>query len=221
MTETSKTRKHFGELERSIIGGRILDIGPGPDPITPDAVPFDKDAGDANFITAFEPESFDLVYSSHCLEHMHDPSRSILNWWTLVKPGGHLFVVVPDEDLYEQGVFPSRFNDDHKHTFTLSKKQSWSPRSINVLALAGSLPGGEVRSLALNDIGYDRTVAVHGGASKNGFLRWLRKMYRSARKRKIRRIRCFERWVARTVGWDQLFEPTTMAQIELIVRKKD
>src|SRR5260221_7032838 len=37
--------------------------------------------------------------------------------------------------LYEQGVFPSRFNGDHKSTFTISKASSWSPVSVNVLDL--------------------------------------------------------------------------------------
>jgi len=156
MRETSKTREQFGDLERAIVRGRVLDIGAADDPVTPDAVVFDKAHGDASYITAFEPSSFDLVYSSHCLEHLHDPRRTILNWWSLVKRGGHLFVIVPDEDLYEQGVFPSRFNEEHKHSFTISKKRSWSPSSINVLDLARSLPGGEILSLALNDIGYDR-----------------------------------------------------------------
>jgi SAM-dependent methyltransferase len=218
--ETSKTREQFGELERSIVRGRVLDIGAGPDPITPEAIVFDLEHGDANHITAFPPESFDLVYSSHCLEHMHDPRSTLLNWWSLVKPGGHLFVIVPDEDLYEQGVFPSRFNADHKHTFTISKKRSWSPKSVNVLELAQLLPDGVVLSLVLNDTGYDRSVSFHGPTSQNGLLRWLRKTYRSLRKRNlIGRKPGFERWLARNVGWDQLND-RALAQIELIVRKR-
>jgi SAM-dependent methyltransferase len=217
--ETSKTREQFGELERAIVRGRVLDIGAGPDPVTPGAVVFDVEHGDANCITSFEPESFDLVYSSHCLEHLYDPRSTILNWWSLVKPGGHLFVIVPDEDLYEQGIFPSRFNEEHKHTFTISKKRSWSAKSINVLDLARELPDSDVLSLVLNDTGYDRSVGYHGAASRNGVLRWLRKTYRSLRKRNLlTRKPGFERWMARTVGWDQLNE-RALAQIELIVRK--
>ncbi|MEO8627334.1 MAG: SAM-dependent methyltransferase, partial [Betaproteobacteria bacterium] len=47
----------------------------------------------------------------------------------------HLVVTVPDEDLYEQGIFPSTFNGDHKWTFTMYKPKSWSPKSVNVMAL--------------------------------------------------------------------------------------
>ena len=39
---------------------------------------------------------------------------------------------VPDEDLYEQGQFPSTYNVDHKWTFTILKTTSWSPCSLNL-----------------------------------------------------------------------------------------
>ena len=45
-------------------------------------------------------------------------------------------MVVPDEDMYEQGVFPSTWNNDHKWTFTTCKQESWSPKSINFTTLA-------------------------------------------------------------------------------------
>lgn len=34
------------------------------------------------------------------------------------------FFIVPDADLHEQGVFPSRFKSDHKTTFTIYKISS-------------------------------------------------------------------------------------------------
>jgi hypothetical protein len=58
-----------------------------------------------------------------------------------MKPLGFLIVTVPDEDLYELESWPSRFNPDHKWTFTIMKTQSWSPRSINVLELTRELAG--------------------------------------------------------------------------------
>ena len=45
----------------------------------------------------------------------------------------YLVCLIPDEDLYEQGVFPSTFNSDHKHTFTIHKRNSWSKKSINLI----------------------------------------------------------------------------------------
>jgi hypothetical protein len=58
----------------------------------------------------------------------------------ILKRGGHLVCMVPDEDLYERGVFPSTFNPDHKHTLTIHKKKSWSPVSVNLLDLIRELP---------------------------------------------------------------------------------
>ena len=171
MNETSKSKPYWGDIEKRATTGRGIDIGCGPDPVTPQARGFDKDDGDANQITKFVHEQFDFVYSSHCLEHMHDPRAAILEWWKLVKPGGYLFVLVPDEDLYEQGVFPSRFNDDHKATFTISKAQSWSSKSVNVLNLGESLPGGKIVSLQLQDRGYDRTLMSFGNHKSGLFSR--------------------------------------------------
>ena len=65
-----------------------------------------------------------------------------------------MIVIVPDEDTYEQGHFPSIFNSDHKATFTVSKSKSWSAKSINCLDLCTSL-GGEIVYLAQQFDNYD------------------------------------------------------------------
>ncbi len=218
MNESSKSKRWFDDAQRGVLVGRVLDIGAGADPVTPDAVVFDQPQGDANRITAFAPGSFDCVYSSHCLEHMHDPAATLANWWSLVKPGGHLFLIVPDEDLYEQGVFPSRFNEDHKSSFTIGKKRSWSPRSFNVFALCAALPAARIESLCVNDIGYDRGAAFHGPVAGRA-LKPLGRWYDSLRKRgRISRWPGFERWAARTLGRDQT-RGEALAQIEVVVRK--
>ncbi len=130
--------------------GEGIDIGSGPDPISFYAELFplmrevrswDLADGDAQYLEGVPDASFDFVHSSHCLEHMRDPLVALRNWLRVLKPGGHMVVLVPDEDLYEQGVFPSTFNADHKCTFTLYKKTTWSPRSVNVLALIAQLDG--------------------------------------------------------------------------------
>jgi SAM-dependent methyltransferase len=124
--------------------GRGLDIGGKPDPLAlylelfPQATSvrtWDWEDGDAQFLASEPDQSYDFIHSSHCLEHLVDPREGLANWFRVLRPGGHLIVVIPDEDLYEQGIFPSTFNRDHKHTFTLWKPRSWSPVSINVLEL--------------------------------------------------------------------------------------
>lgn len=94
---------------------------------------WDTQDGDAQYLRGIADESFDFVYSSHCLEHMVDPSEALRNWWRVLRHGGFLVVVVPDENLYEQGVWPSKGNGDHKTTWTVYKEKSWSPVSRNLL----------------------------------------------------------------------------------------
>ena len=130
-------------ITRWIVGDGI-DIGCGPDPLSKFADfvplmkslrPWDLPDGDAMLMDGIADESYDFVHSSHCLEHLVDPVRALGNWIRICRKGGHLIVTIPDEDMYEQGVWPSTFNEDHKWTFTILKSDSWSPKSINVLEL--------------------------------------------------------------------------------------
>lgn len=218
MDETSKSRQYWGPLEWSVLKGRGIDIGCGPDPITSEARAFDVQDGDANVITRYVHEQFDFVYSSHCLEHMHEPRKALLEWWQLVRPGGHLFFIVPDEDLYEQGVFPSRFNRDHKATFSICKARSWSPVSHNVLDLARELPGGRLVSLVLQDQGYDRRLLRHG-ATGGPIARFAARQYRSLSRRARLRVRAVERFLERRVPVDQTSTHGACAQIQCIIQK--
>lgn len=217
MDETTKSKQYWGRIEREATRGRGIDIGCGPDPVTEEARRFDKEDGDANRIADFIHDEFDFVYSSHCLEHMYDPKVTILDWWKLVRPGGFLFVIVPDEDLYEQGVFPSRFNPDHKATFTISKAKSWSPNSINVLGLANSLPNGQIVSLELQDRGYDRSLLRFGPRRRNF---WTRAISRILREIGLREKDYIQRFLLPYYAVDQTFSgQNAQAQIQLIVQK--
>jgi SAM-dependent methyltransferase len=159
--------------------GDGIDIGGRPDPLVLYTDVFaairsvrtwDLDDGDAQMMSGVADGTFDFVHSSHCLEHLHDPAEGLRNWLRVVKPGGHVIVTVPDEDLYEQGVFPSTFNRDHKWTFTIHKPDSWSPRSVNVLTLLAGL-GREAQVLKVELLDatyryglprYDQTITPIG-----------------------------------------------------------
>ena len=215
MNEATKSKSHWGQLETSVLKGEGIDIGCGVDPVTLSARRFDLEDGDANKITDYVKEQFDFVFSSHCLEHMHNPQSALLEWYQLVKSGGYLFFIVPDEDLYEQGVFPSRFNSDHKATFTISKTRSWSPKSYNVFDLARSLPGAEIFKIQLCDVGYNRARLGFGYP------------FAPVCKRLVSlyvhffpiRLEFMERMVETLYGFDQTKSGTVSAQIECIVRK--
>lgn len=161
-------RLHEPNFTNRYFSGNGLDIGGGPDPLGLYVELFprmngvrvwDKEDGDAQTLEGIEDSSFDFVHSSHCLEHLDDPSEGIANWFRAVKEGGFLIVTVPDEDMYEQGQFPSTWNGDHKHTFTIAKVNSWSPKSINLVDLAGELGGdAEIVKLQKLDEGFRYTL---------------------------------------------------------------
>jgi len=92
---------------------------------------------------------------------MSCPKKTIQEWWKLVKIDGVMIIIAPDEDLYEQGYWPSLFNSDHKATFTISKKESWSPVSNNLLDLAKQLDNGKILSVRLQDYNYERKFLRH------------------------------------------------------------
>ncbi len=130
MKETSKcypkrlSKGHF----KKYLHGFGIDIGCGNDllKITDGkVVPFDKQDGDAQYLPDTDSELFDFVYSSHCLEHMVDVPTALKSWVRVLKPEGYLYFVVPDYLFYEKHCWPSRFNEDHKQTFssTLIRKQ--------------------------------------------------------------------------------------------------
>jgi len=144
--------------------GDGLDIGGKPDPLSLYVEFFplmtacrvwDWEDGDAQELAGVAADSLDFVHSSHCLEHLVDPTVGLAAWFKALKPGGFLVVTVPDEDLYEQGVFPSSFNRDHKWTFTVSKARSWSDRSINLLELLTGLgPAADIEKIAILNATY-------------------------------------------------------------------
>lgn len=143
-------------MSRYFVGFGV-DIGGKPDPLDLYGELFplmtqvkiwDLEDGDAQFMKGVADDTYDFVHSSHCLEHLHDPQEGLRNWLRVTRPGGHVIVTVPDEDLYEQGVFPSTFNRDHKVTFTLYKPRSWSVKSVNLLEMLTRLgPSAQVEKI--------------------------------------------------------------------------
>lgn len=139
--------------------GEGIDIGGAPDPLSMYLELFplmrsvrvwDLKDGDGQTMLGVADESFDFVHSSHCLEHLVDPAEGLKNWFRILKPGGHLIVTVPDEDLYEQGQFPSTYNSDHKWSFTMFKTGSWSPKSKNLLELLQDMgPASDIQKIEL------------------------------------------------------------------------
>jgi SAM-dependent methyltransferase len=50
-------------------------------------------------VLPFRDSSLDYVASSHLLEHLSDPAGAIVEWYRVVKPGGIIYMIVPDHRL--------------------------------------------------------------------------------------------------------------------------
>lgn len=123
--------------------GDGIDVGCGPDPISNYRSLFplmgkvrnwDQQDGDGAKLEGIPDESVDWIHSSHSLEHMEDPAEAMFNWYRVLKQGGHMIILLPDEDMFEQGVWPSMYaGPDHKTSWTIYKYRSWAPKSRNVV----------------------------------------------------------------------------------------
>lgn len=145
MNETSKSlirRLYDSRFSTKFFVGEGIDIGAGPDPLAKYFQQFplmknlriwDRNDGNAQLMSGVEDNTFDFVHSSHCLEHLEDPYEAFENWIRICKPGGHIVITIPDEDLYEQGSWPSQFNPEHLTSWTILKNESWSEGSINLI----------------------------------------------------------------------------------------
>ncbi|MEK7412475.1 MAG: class I SAM-dependent methyltransferase [Planctomycetota bacterium] len=156
MKEASKTLRLLTPEERALLSGRGIDIGCGNDPILPSFTPFDKQHGDAEQITAHVDGvgAFDVVFSSHCLEHLVHPDKALAAWWSLLRPGGTLMVVVPDAELYEQGYWPSIFNSDHRWRCTIAHPPSTATATLDLRRALSALPNAHLVGLRIQDEGY-------------------------------------------------------------------
>jgi SAM-dependent methyltransferase len=178
MKEASKAaRRRAAHVENVYLDkyfvGKGLDIGSGDDLITVEQYPkateivgYDLILGskDAQTLPEIADESFDFIHSSHCLEHCYDPTIALTNWLRVLKSGGYLIACFPDELLYEQGQWPSRFNSDHKVSFTL-RKEPVIKSSISVIDMITSIAHlTSFNQVQLLEDGYDYKLNVAMGS---------------------------------------------------------
>lgn len=161
-SKAAKRRKLDPRFSDRFFVGRMLDVGCGNDPVKTEdwpglveVVPYDKSLGnkDGQYLSEFGKDEFDVVHSSHSLEHMQNARAALSNWLRVTKPGGFVVCSIPDEWLYEYGQWPSRFNGDHKGSFTLRSFPAILS-SQNILQLLWKLPV-DVESVNLLTVGWD------------------------------------------------------------------
>lgn len=157
MYEASKAIRRRGSQNGILFQGQGIDIGAGPDCISKhgfSAYNWDLKDGDAQFMEGVKDGKYDFVHSSHCLEHMRDPHIALSNWVRICRKNGFIIVVVPDEELYEHNMWPSRFNADHKFSFRINAAKSLHKKSINIFSLLKNVKA-EVLSINRIETGFD------------------------------------------------------------------
>ncbi len=129
------------------IVGHGLDVGAGPDPITKyahrypymlSARAWDLVDGDGQTLPGIAENSLDFVVASHVLEHLRLPRSAMHRWLQVLKPGGHLIIVVPDYEMYERNIWPSQFGVGHQQRFTSDRGGNYG-EPANILELCLSL----------------------------------------------------------------------------------
>jgi ubiquinone/menaquinone biosynthesis C-methylase UbiE len=74
------------------------------------------------FDANFEDNYFDLVIIRHALEHLYDPSATLIEIHRVLKKNGKLFFVVPNHDSLEVAIFKEQWSayDAPRHTYYFS-----------------------------------------------------------------------------------------------------
>jgi SAM-dependent methyltransferase len=159
VSKAAARRARASDFTTRFLVGQGLDIGNPADPLGQHGELFpairgirhwDLADGDAQYLKGLADESFDFVHACHILALLADPKEALRHWFRVLKPGGHLVLLEPDEDMYEQGYWPSRYCPEHRASFTIFKARSWCPASVNMTELIQALgPQADVQKLEL------------------------------------------------------------------------
>jgi SAM-dependent methyltransferase len=108
--------------------GDILDVGCGDKKVVPHAEGVDiRPLEGVDHVMDISPamglsfdKEYDVVFSSHCLEHVYDDMGVLAAWADLVKPGGKLILYLPDAKYYD-----NRANPDHLRSYEYEVFMRW------------------------------------------------------------------------------------------------
>jgi len=84
----------------------------------------------------FADGELDFVVARHNIEHYVDPIKALVEWKRVLRPGGRLAIVVPDEEYVDT----IRLDPTHKHVFTRDSMR-------RILDLIGGLRELELRTV--------------------------------------------------------------------------
>lgn len=141
MSETSLCR----HITVPFCQGNGCDVGSGGDPVVPWAIQVDLPGeaftryghahdgtmpiqyrGDARNLP-FKDATMDFVYSSHLIEDFDDWPVVLEEFVRVLKPEGHLVVMVPDKKLFRAAVAGGQNdNASHRHEFHVGELTEWA-----------------------------------------------------------------------------------------------
>lgn len=153
MNETSKLtqkRKDLGYFNKYFLG-RGIEIGGWNDPLIVNGRPIEQLTlpDGSTHLLPHKDNTFDFLYASHVLEHFKAPVAVLKEWLRVVKPGGYVYFAVPDFTLYEKNIWPSKFNKNHHHYFTVNMVEAIVERG---------LPNAKLECCYLEDQGFDYSL---------------------------------------------------------------
>lgn len=171
-TKAAFLRRSHNRLFTSVFKGEGLHIAPGSDPLLKHHYPLCTNIAfsninqykisEDNLKNSLGDKQFDFVYGTSLTVYEDEPIDVINHWLKFVKSKGYLVLTVPDEDLYEQGNFPSIFNNTHRRTFSIYKKVSWSGNHYNLLDIIHNINDASLRKIELIDSNYDYSLYGKG-----------------------------------------------------------
>ncbi len=157
----------FGEI---YLIGHGLDLAPLETPLGQLAASFPGITGidtaawgpqEIQTLDGIPDERYDFVHSCQGLALVENCFAAIGQWFRVLKPGGHLILTVPDEDMAAQGSFPPAWAPHWRWSFAAYKRRSWNPQSINLFNLVMTLgEAAEIKRIAQVDVGYHPDLGV-------------------------------------------------------------
>jgi len=103
---------------------------------------------DASTLRSIAGESQDFLIANHVLEHMEDPIGALQAWLRVVRPGGVLFLAVPDKRRSFDGARPSTSIDHLRRDHAEGPQWSRAQHYEEFARLAERLPEHDVPARA-------------------------------------------------------------------------
>ena len=166
MKETQKCYQYMvdNEIFDRYLNGRGLDICSPIDDLlitsglNDDISHYTEPKEHALHLNTIQDSCFEFVYASHILPEMEIPSIAFRNWIRVCRPGGFLYVVVPEPDKYYQGQWPCPWNAAHRWNFSNELPSGLDDNIVIVDFLQQFLESVEVVDIVENVQNWDETI---------------------------------------------------------------